>query len=72
MFVVPKCAICTAPVAVFVLIAVPRVPFMIVGRRLNPAIFHAGDLLAMPGVPYVPLEPLPFAAFVFLVVPVVP
>ena len=67
-----RCAICTAPVAAFVLIVVPSVPFMIAGQRLNPAIFHVGDLLAMPGVPCVPLGPLPFVAFVCLVVPVVP
>ena len=72
MLVVSVVPLALPPVAVFVLLVVPRVPCMLVGRRLNPAIFHAGDLLAMPVVPYVPLVPLPFAAFVLLVVPFVP
>ena len=67
-----RCAICTAPVVAFVLIVVPRVPFLLVGKPLLPARFYAEKVLVRLVVPPVPSHLPPFAACVCQVVSRVP
>ena len=59
-------------VDVFVLLVVPCVPFLLVGRPLIPARFYAGKVLVMLVVPVVPLLLPPLAACVCRVVSRVP
>ena len=59
-------------VAVFVLLVVPCVPFLLVGQPLIPARFYAGKVLVRLVVPPVPSHLPPFAACVCQVVSRVP
>ena len=59
-------------VAVFVLLVVPCVPFLLVGQPLIPARFYAGKVLVRLVVPAVPSLLPPLAACVCRVVSRVP